>query len=55
MKKRRKFDRAFKDMVVQLSYNRDDITALAVDMSLRPKLIYRWRTEAREGGVKLGF
>jgi transposase len=46
MKKRRRFDREFKDMVVQLSYNRDDITALAAEMDLRPDLIYRWRKEA---------
>ena len=46
MNKRRKFDREFKDMVVQLSYNRDDITALAAEMDLRSDLIYRWRREA---------
>ena len=46
MKKRRKFDREFKDMVVELSYNRDDITALAAKMDIRPDQIYRWRREA---------
>jgi len=46
MKKRRKFDREFKDLVVELSYNRDDIPALAAEMDIHPDLIYRWRREA---------
>jgi len=46
MKKRRKFNREFKDMVVELSYNREDITVLAAEMDIRPDLIYRWRREA---------
>ena len=46
MKKRRKFDREFKEMIVELSYNREDITALAAEMDIRADLIYRWRREA---------
>jgi transposase len=46
MKKRRKFDREFKQMVVELSYNRKDLTALASEMDIRVELIYRWRREA---------
>jgi len=43
MKKRRTFDREFKQMVVELSKNRDDIVELALEMDIRPDLIYRWR------------
>jgi len=46
MKKRRKFDREFKQMVVELSYSRKDINTLASEMDIRPELIYRWRREA---------
>ena len=43
MKKRRTFDPEFKQMVVELSKNRDDIVELALEMDIRPDLIYRWR------------
>ena len=33
-------------MVVELSNTREDISALAAEMDLRPDLIYRWRREA---------
>jgi len=46
MKKRRKFDREFKHMVIELSYNREDLTALAAELDIRVDLIYRWRREA---------
>jgi transposase len=46
MKKRRTFDREFKEMVVELSHNREDLTALAGELDIRPDLIYRWRREA---------
>jgi transposase len=46
MEKRRKFDREFKQMVVELSYNRKDLTTLASEMDIRVDLIYRWRREA---------
>ena len=46
MKKRRKFDREFKQMVIELSNNREDLTALAAELDIRADLIYRWRREA---------
>jgi len=46
MKKRRKYDREFKQMVIELSNNREDITALASELDIRADLIYRWRREA---------
>jgi len=46
MKKRRKYDREFKQMVVELANAKEDIPALAAEMDLRPDLIYRWRREA---------
>ncbi|MFO7853192.1 MAG: transposase [Bacteroidota bacterium] len=41
MEKRRKYDREFKQMVVELSYKREDIRALAEELDIRPDLIYR--------------
>ena len=46
MKKRRRFDREYKQMVVELANAREDISALASELDLRPELIYRWRREA---------
>jgi transposase len=43
MKKRRTFDREFKQMVVELSLHRTDLVELAAEMDIRPDLIYRWR------------
>jgi len=43
MKKRRKFDREFKQLEVELSLHRTDIVELATEMDIRPDLIYRWR------------
>jgi len=48
MRKRRKFDREFKQMAVELSKHRDDIKALAGELEIRPDLLYRWRREALE-------
>jgi len=45
MRKRRRFDREFKQMVIELSYNREDISALASELDIRADLIYRWRRE----------
>ena len=44
--KRRKFDREYKQMVVELANTREDISALAVELDLRADLIYRWKREA---------
>jgi transposase len=46
MKKRRTFDREFKQMVIELSNNREDITALASELDIRADLIYRWKRES---------
>jgi transposase len=46
MKTRRKFDREFKEMVIELSQNREDIAALASELAIGVDLIYRWRREA---------
>jgi transposase len=43
--KRRKYDREFKQMAVELSYNRGDISALASELDVSADLMYRWRRE----------
>ncbi len=48
MKKRRKYDREFKQMAVELSKYRDDIRVLAEELEINPDLLYRWRREALE-------
>jgi len=51
MKKRRTFDREFKQMVIELSNNRQDYTALASELDIPADLIYRWRREAAKHQV----
>ncbi len=46
MRKRRRFDREFKQMVIELSHNREDTSALASELDISADLIYRWRREA---------
>ena len=46
MKKRRRYDREYKQMVIELANTREDISVLAAELDLRPDLIYRWRREA---------
>ena len=46
MKRRKKYDREFKQMAVELSNTREDIPALAAELDIRPDLLYRWRREA---------
>jgi len=46
MKKRRKYDREFKQMVVELSNTRNDLSVLASELDIRADLIYRWKREA---------
>jgi transposase len=48
MKKRRKYDREFKQMAVELSKHRDNIRALAEELEIKPYLLYRWRRESLE-------
>jgi transposase len=44
-KQRRIFDREFKLKTVELSYTRENIRELALELDIRPELIYRWRSE----------
>ena len=46
MRKRGKFDREFKQMVIELSRNREDISALASELDISADRIYRWRRES---------
>ena len=45
---RRKFDKEFKLMAVELSKSRSNIQELAHELGVRPELIYRWRSEHLE-------
>ena len=45
MKKRRRYDKEFKQMAVELSKHRNDLSALAAELEIRPELLYRWRRE----------
>lgn len=46
-KERRKYDREYKQMVVELSLQRSDIPELAQELGIKPDLIYRWKREYR--------
>jgi transposase len=46
MEKRRHYDQEFKQMAVELSNHRKDISALAEELEIKPHLLYRWRREA---------
>jgi len=48
MKTRRKFDKEFKHMVVELSKGHANLKELASELGIRPELIYRWRKEATD-------
>lgn len=47
---RRKFDKEFKQMTVELSQTRDNLNELAKELGIRVALIYRWRTEFLDKG-----
>jgi len=53
MNSRRKHDREFKQMAVELSHHREDISKLAEELDIKPNLLYRWRREAKrtQGGA----
>jgi len=53
MKPRRTYDPEFKQMAVELSHLRDDISKLAEELEIKPNLLYRWRREAQraQGGA----
>jgi transposase len=42
---RRKYDKQFKLMAVELSKSREDLTVLAKELDVRAELLYRWRRE----------
>ena len=42
MKTRRKYDHEFKQMAVELSHHREDISELAEELDIKPNLLYRW-------------
>lgn len=42
---RRKYDKQFKLMAVELSKSREDLTVLAKELEIRADLLYRWRRE----------
>lgn len=44
-KDRRVFSREFKLDVIERSYRCDSIKDLALELDLRPELVYRWRAE----------
>lgn len=48
---RRKFDKEFKLMTVELSKNRENLNELAQELGIRVELIYRWRTEFLDKGA----
>jgi transposase-like protein len=52
MEQRRKFDKEFKLMTVELSKNRENLVDLAKELDIKVGFIYRWRREfldKREG------
>ena len=42
---RRKYDKQFKLMAIELSKTREDLTVLAKELDIRAELLYRWRRE----------
>ena len=51
---RRTFTKEFKLDVISQSYQRENIKELAVELGIRPELIYRWRSEY-EGSPEASF
>jgi transposase-like protein len=50
MKTRRKFDKEFKLMTVELSKSRENLVDLAEELDIKVGLIYRWRREFLDKG-----
>jgi transposase len=44
-KKRQVYDRSFKERVVKMSYERENITAFSDELGISVELLYRWRKE----------
>jgi len=51
-KKRRTFTKEFKMIAVELSYSRANVVELANELTIRPELLYRWRSEFASYKVK---
>lgn len=47
-KPRRTFSKEYKLDVIQQSYRCDNIKALALELGIRPELVYRWRAAYKE-------
>lgn len=45
---RRTFSKKYKLDVIQQSYRCDNIKELAVELDLRPELVYRWRAQYKD-------
>lgn len=52
MKKKRIYDRDFKENAVRLSNQREDISSLSKELGITTKLLYSWRSEARKKGAE---
>jgi transposase-like protein len=54
IRQRRKFNREFKQLAIEISNNRKDFTALMSDLDIPADLIYRWKREAlaNNGAIK---
>ncbi|MDR2010923.1 MAG: transposase [Bacteroidales bacterium] len=50
MKSKRKYDRSFKERAVRLSYERENIKELALELGISSERIYKWRSEYRIHG-----
>jgi transposase len=44
-RKKRKYDRSFKESAVKLSYERKNLSAVARELGVDAKLLRRWRAE----------
>jgi len=47
-KNRRTFSKEYKLDVIQQSYRCDNVKELALELDLRPELVYRWRSEYKD-------
>jgi len=44
-KKRKKYDKVFKEQAVRLSYERGNVSDLAKELGISSAILYRWRQE----------
>lgn len=47
----RSYDRSFKERAVALSYERDNIKALAAELGIKAERLYKWRKEFANHGT----